>query len=46
LASPGAPGTPGELVEALRDLGYAVEAQAPAQAGRAWSLDVLVDEIH
>jgi cytoplasmic iron level regulating protein YaaA (DUF328/UPF0246 family) len=46
LASPGAPGTPGELVEALRDLGYAVEAQAPAQVGRAWSLDVLVDEIH
>ncbi|MEU5098396.1 peroxide stress protein YaaA [Streptomyces sp. NPDC020996] len=37
---------PGELVEALRDLGYAVEAQAPAAAGRAWALDVLVDQVH
>ena len=46
LTSPGAPGTPGELVEALRDLGYVVEAEAPSQAGRAWALDVLVDEIH
>ncbi|WP_320783829.1 peroxide stress protein YaaA [Streptomyces sp. CRN 30] len=40
------PGTPAELVEALRDLGYVVEAEAPARAGRPWSLDVLVDEVH
>ena len=46
LTSAGVPGTPGELVEALRDLGYEVEAEAPSQAGRAWALDVLVDEIH
>ncbi|MFE3496132.1 peroxide stress protein YaaA [Streptomyces sp. NPDC059169] len=41
-----APKGPGELVEALRDLGYAVEAEPPARAGRAWSLDVVVSEIH
>jgi len=46
LTSAGVPGTPGELVEALRDLGYEVEAEVPSQAGRAWALDVLVDEIH
>ncbi|WP_043688013.1 peroxide stress protein YaaA [Streptomyces xylophagus] len=46
LAASGAPGTPGELVEALRDQGYVVEAEAPGRAGQAWSLDVLVDEIH
>lgn len=46
LTASGAPGTPGELVEALRGLGYEVEAEAPAQAGRAWALDVLVDEVH
>ncbi len=46
LTSAGAPGTPAELVEALRDLGYVVEAEAPSQAGRAWALDVLVDEVH
>ncbi|MFJ8136037.1 peroxide stress protein YaaA [Streptomyces sp. NPDC096013] len=46
LTSPGGPGTPAELVEALRDLGYVVEAEPPSQAGRAWALDVLVDEIH
>jgi len=46
LTLAGVPGTPGELVEALRDLGYEVEAEAPSQAGRAWALDVLVDEIH
>ncbi|MER6343798.1 peroxide stress protein YaaA [Streptomyces sp. NPDC001595] len=40
------PSGPAELVEALRDLGYEVEAQAPAKAGQAWALDVLVDEIH
>jgi cytoplasmic iron level regulating protein YaaA (DUF328/UPF0246 family) len=41
-----APQDPAELVEALRDLGYAVEAKAPAKAGKPWSLDVLVEEIH
>ncbi|WP_432082490.1 peroxide stress protein YaaA [Streptomyces sp. WAC 04229] len=46
LTSGSAPGGPAELVEALRDLGYEVEAEAPAKAGRPWSLDVLVDEIH
>ncbi|MFJ4960911.1 peroxide stress protein YaaA [Streptomyces sp. NPDC088729] len=40
------PTGPAELVEALRDLGYAVEAEAPARAGRSWSLDVVVTEIH
>jgi uncharacterized protein len=41
-----APKDPAELVEALRELGYVVEAEAPAKAGAAWSLDVLVDEVH
>lgn len=40
------PKGPAELVEALRELGYVVEAQTPAKAGQAWALDVLVDEIH
>ncbi|MET9731666.1 peroxide stress protein YaaA [Streptomyces sp. NPDC006458] len=40
------PRDPAELVEALRELGHVVEAQPPARAGSAWSLDVLVDEIH
>lgn len=46
LTSAGVPGTPAELVEALRGLGYEVEAEAPSQVGRGWALDVLVDEIH
>jgi cytoplasmic iron level regulating protein YaaA (DUF328/UPF0246 family) len=47
LVSAGAvPSGPGELVEALRDLGYVVEGEAPRGAGVAWALDVLVDEIH
>ncbi|CAL9401490.1 peroxide stress protein YaaA [Streptomyces sp. enrichment culture] len=46
LEAGAAPGTPGELVEALRDLGYTVECEAPERPGRAWSLDVLVDEVH
>ena len=41
-----APKDPAELVEALRGLGYVVEASAPAKAGQAWALDVRVDEIH
>ncbi|MFF0554869.1 peroxide stress protein YaaA [Streptomyces sp. NPDC004266] len=35
------PGSPAELVEALRDLRYVVE-----EGGKAGALDVLVDEIH
>ncbi|MDX2540628.1 peroxide stress protein YaaA [Streptomyces sp. WI04-05B] len=46
LVSAGAvPSGPGELVEALRDLGYVVEV-APGRSGAAVELDVLVDEIH
>jgi cytoplasmic iron level regulating protein YaaA (DUF328/UPF0246 family) len=41
-----APTGPAQLVEALRDLGYVVEATPPKGAGKAWTLDVLVDEIH
>ncbi|MEH0544002.1 peroxide stress protein YaaA [Streptomyces sp. B21-105] len=41
-----APKGPAELVEALRDLGYVVEEHAPARAGAARTLDVLVDEVH
>ncbi|WP_128381485.1 peroxide stress protein YaaA [Streptomyces cavernae] len=46
LTSGAAPKDPAELVVALRDLGYTVEAEAPARAGRAWALDVVVTEIH
>jgi len=46
LSSGSAPEGPAELVEALRDLEYTVEAEAPAKAGKPWSLDVLVEEIH
>jgi cytoplasmic iron level regulating protein YaaA (DUF328/UPF0246 family) len=41
-----APSGPGELVEALGDLGYEVEVAAPGKAGQAWALDVLVTEVH
>ncbi len=40
------PAGPAELVEALRELGYVVEAQAPARSGRPWALDVVVTRIH
>ncbi|MFE3764655.1 peroxide stress protein YaaA [Streptomyces sp. NPDC059104] len=40
------PGSPAELVTALRDLGYTVEAQAPAKPLKPWSLDVVVSRIH
>jgi cytoplasmic iron level regulating protein YaaA (DUF328/UPF0246 family) len=46
LTAGAAPGDPAALVEALRDLGYVVEAEAPARAGRPWALDVVVSEIH
>ncbi|MDX3618887.1 peroxide stress protein YaaA [Streptomyces europaeiscabiei] len=41
-----APKGPAELVEALRDLGYVVEVAPAAGAGKAWTLDVLVNEVH
>ncbi|MFQ6143905.1 peroxide stress protein YaaA [Streptomyces seoulensis] len=40
------PEGPAELVEALRDLGYVVEAEPPARVGKAWGLDVLVTDVH
>ncbi|CAL9288892.1 peroxide stress protein YaaA [Streptomyces sp. SudanB25_2051] len=46
LEAGAAPGTPAELVEALRDLGHTVECEPPRRAGTAWSLDVLVDQVH
>ncbi|MDI3419961.1 peroxide stress protein YaaA [Streptomyces luteolus] len=46
LQAGAAPATPAELVETLRGLGYAVEAEAPAKPGKAWQLDVVVTEIH
>ncbi|MFG2497353.1 peroxide stress protein YaaA [Streptomyces sp. NPDC048441] len=46
LATGTQPKNPAELVEALRDLGHVVEEQAPAKAGKAWALDVVVREIH
>ncbi|MFD0419795.1 peroxide stress protein YaaA [Streptomyces sp. NPDC127108] len=46
LASGASPAGPAELVSALRDLGYVVEAEPPSRAGRAWGLDVVVREIH
>ncbi|MEE1753250.1 peroxide stress protein YaaA [Streptomyces sp. SP18CS02] len=46
LETGASPATPRELVEVLRDLGYEVEAEAPAKAGKAWELDVLVAQIH
>jgi cytoplasmic iron level regulating protein YaaA (DUF328/UPF0246 family) len=46
LMSGAAPAGPAELVGVLRDLGYTVEVEEPAKPGKAWSLDVLVDEIH
>ncbi|WP_129309440.1 peroxide stress protein YaaA [Streptomyces sp. L2] len=46
LSAGTAPKKPAELVEALRDLGYVVEAEAPGKDGKPWALDVLVDEIH
>ncbi|UNO42378.1 peroxide stress protein YaaA [Streptomyces sp. MST-110588] len=39
------PAGPAELVEALRELGYVVEAQAPGKSGKAWALDVVVREL-
>ncbi|WP_328889289.1 peroxide stress protein YaaA [Streptomyces sp. NBC_00316] len=46
LQSGAQPKGPAQLVDVLRELGYVVEAEAPGRAGRAWSLDVVVTEIH
>ncbi|MEW1550691.1 peroxide stress protein YaaA [Streptomyces tsukubensis] len=46
LTSGAKPKTPGQLVEVLRELGYTVEAEAPARRDRPWSLDVVVSQIH
>ncbi|MFF7751093.1 peroxide stress protein YaaA [Streptomyces sp. NPDC007971] len=46
LSAGAAPQDPAALVDALRDLGYEVETQAPGKAGKPWALDVLVEEIH
>ncbi|MEU9165735.1 peroxide stress protein YaaA [Streptomyces sp. NPDC048424] len=46
LLAGAAPASPAELVTALRDLGYVVEAEPPAKPGKAWSLDVVVTQIH
>ncbi|GAA3370898.1 peroxide stress protein YaaA [Streptomyces sannanensis] len=40
------PAGPAQLMETLRDLGYVVEGEPPTRAGKAWSLDVVVMEIH
>ncbi|WP_043264134.1 peroxide stress protein YaaA [Streptomyces sp. CT34] len=39
------PAGPAGVVEALRGLGYVVEAEAPAKAGKAWGIDVIVTEL-
>lgn len=44
LESGAEPGTPAELVDALRDAKFTVEAVAPT-AGRPWALDVVVTEL-
>ena len=46
LADGAVPKDPAELVEALRDLGFTVEAEPPAKAGKAWGLDVVVRDLH
>ncbi|MFD7031123.1 peroxide stress protein YaaA [Streptomyces sp. NPDC059917] len=46
LLASAVPVGPGELVTALRDLGFTVEAEPPAKPGRPWSLDVIVTQIH
>lgn len=46
LRSGAQPKGPAELVDALRGLGYVVEAEVPGRAGRPWALDVVVTEVH
>ncbi|WP_411127553.1 peroxide stress protein YaaA [Streptomyces sp. x-19] len=40
-----APADPAELVTALGELGYVVEAEAPTKGGKPWGLDVIVTEL-
>ncbi|WP_042427156.1 peroxide stress protein YaaA [Streptacidiphilus anmyonensis] len=44
LESGAEPGSPAELVDALRDAKFTVETQAPT-AGKPWALDVVVAEL-
>lgn len=46
LTAGAAPADPAALVEALRELGYVVETEAPGKPGKAWALDVLVEQVH
>ncbi|GAB1335349.1 peroxide stress protein YaaA [Streptomyces sp. E-15] len=46
LTAGAAPADAAALVEALRELGYVVEAEAPGKPGKAWALDVLVEQVH
>ncbi|MFC0600824.1 peroxide stress protein YaaA [Streptomyces palmae] len=45
LTAGAVPAGPEELVEVVRELGYTVEATAPAKRGTAWALDVVVTEL-
>jgi uncharacterized protein len=46
LASGAAPRTPEELVDALRQLGFAPEVAVAGGAGRPWGLDVVVTDLN
>ncbi|MGW6686674.1 peroxide stress protein YaaA [Streptomyces sp. NPDC054961] len=46
LTAGAAPASPAELVTALRDLGFTVEAEPPSKPSKAWALDVVVTQIH
>jgi cytoplasmic iron level regulating protein YaaA (DUF328/UPF0246 family) len=46
LNSGAEPATPGELLEVLLGLGYAVEVAAEGTARKPWQLDVVVGELH
>lgn len=46
LVAGAVPASPAELVTALRDLGYVVEAGGPAASAKPWSLDVIVTQVH
>ncbi|MCX4749419.1 peroxide stress protein YaaA [Kitasatospora sp. NBC_01287] len=46
LNSGAEPGSPGELLEVLRGLGYLVEVAARGTDRKPWQLDVVVTEIH
>jgi cytoplasmic iron level regulating protein YaaA (DUF328/UPF0246 family) len=45
LVSGAEPKCPADLVAALREFGYTVEAKQPGAAGRVWQLDVVVAEV-